>query len=470
MKKLIILLITLILLTTSVTAITSCYDFSDKVIHSYSFEYGTYPDGKEWYKIKDAPTKLPQPYGYSEAKENRMDSYWQYYEDFKSSFTPKEGAAKYTEYMGSGEMSVNDAAANMADQKLFLEEFTPTEVCHPDFKIEVEEFDDEEEVEDEEEIEETEDEEVEQEEVEEEEEVVKEEIEEEPRAEVTEEDEYDFELITEEPECGPQERWDYISNKCTYPCLDWQEFIKTPEEKVGSCHPRCEYDEAWDEATKTCQGEGDYIECPEDHYWKGDECIKAREYEEFREYDIRHDQGRLNYLEFIKYLEKIEEINPDKTWKHIVSKFHKNHHGMDKRETLPFTWIKLFKDGEETEGWEDVKMDNRHSPRFVDGPYNENIDMSHSYAGMRSDLNRDSPTGTWLMRNCNTNWGDSWQVFIALDWFEEPKKTQAPPWQRKGNDAGIWMAKYYKTEGNEDKPLSEAYTDYFDMLKVKNKA
>jgi len=190
----------LILLSLPAMAITSCYDFSNKVIHDYSFEYGTYEGGGEWYKIKDSPSKLENPYGYSEAKDNRMDSYWEYYNQFKTSFTPKEGAVKYTKFMGSGEMSINDAAANMANQRLFLEEFTPTEVCHPDFKIEVEEpvFDEEEEID-------------------------------------MEPDEY----VEIEPikEIIPEEKT----------CLDWQEL------KDNHCVDRCPgEDQSWEEKIKKC--------------------------------------------------------------------------------------------------------------------------------------------------------------------------------------------------------------------------
>ncbi len=253
MKKLLLLLTITILLATSVTAITSCHDFSTKIIHDYSYEYGRYPPrcptcddpeyntGQEWYKIKDTQSKLPQPYGYSESKENRMDSYWQYYKEFQESFKPKEGAVRYTESMGMGGMSTNNAAANLADQKLFLEEFTPADVCKPGFEIEVEEFVDDEE----------------------------EEIDMEP-------DEYvEIEPIVEDkpPEktclnwqkledghcvdrC-PNENlsWDEKTKECvdlslnTEECFDWQEL------KDGQCLDRCPKNyQTWDEETKECAG------------------------------------------------------------------------------------------------------------------------------------------------------------------------------------------------------------------------
>ena len=93
-------------------------------------------------------------------------------------------------------------------------------------------------------------------------------------------------------------------------------------------------------------------------------------------------------------------------------------------------------------------------PFFVTGPDGEKIDIRHSYAGLRSRLNRPWHS-KWTMSRINTNWGDTYQTIIHWDSNYYPKD------QKLGNDIGHWLHSYYSKKKNQDKKLSEAYTEYF---------
>jgi hypothetical protein len=59
------------------------------------------------------------------------------------------------------------------------------------------------------------------------------------------------------------------------------------------------------------------------------------------------------------------------------------------------------------------------------------------------------------MRSANTFLGDYWQVY-----FEGPSKF--PMDQARGDLAGDWLGRYYEDPDNRDKPLSEAFEEYFN--------
>jgi hypothetical protein len=179
----------------------------------------------------------------------------------------------------------------------------------------------------------------------------------------------------------------------------------------------------------------------------------------------RNLQPTLSQDDFIKYLELIEKKNPDKTRKQIIAQLHAKIYSYDVDRTVALGLVKLFQQGKETEGYEKVDVLFMHVPRFVIDNKGRRIDIAHSYAGIRSDLNRKGTTSKitlglsrWIVRRMNTHTGDTFQVIVHRD------SNRAPPNQRRGNDAGIAIAKYYLKNGNDEKKLSEAYKDYFETI------
>jgi hypothetical protein len=191
-------------------------------------------------------------------------------------------------------------------------------------------------------------------------------------------------------------------------------------------------------------------------------------------YECNHNTApSLSAEGFLLYLRKVEEANPGKTWKQIIAKLHAEAYKEDVRRTLSLEdpiWgttlieIDLFKDGPDTDGSDQVKILCIVPPKFVTPQGGEKIDIAHTYAGLRSDLNRENHWLTqytlggwsWLVRHANTDLGDYFQVATSWgDW------SYAPPDQLKGDKAGIWLANYYQDKRHENTRLSEAYAEYF---------
>jgi len=184
---------------------------------------------------------------------------------------------------------------------------------------------------------------------------------------------------------------------------------------------------------------------------------------------ILNKEPEFNQDEYLIYLKKVEEANPNADWKKIIAALHYSEFGVDIDGTLPVPIISLplFKHGDETLGYKNVDLvcrigttTNYNPPKYV---YNKNcqkIDIAHSYAGPRSDLNRGNSIGDlfglwpWFMRRANTNWGDTWQSAYRGRWD--------PPDQFAGDDMGLWLSDYYRKSENQNTPLSSAYKDYFD--------
>lgn len=98
--------------------------------------------------------------------------------------------------------------------------------------------------------------------------------------------------------------------------------------------------------------------------------------------------------------------------------------------------------------------------KFVLGPNGETLDIGHTYAAPRSDLNRGDlewPPRDFL-RWANTHGGDSWQVMMHAD------SDYAPPDQRRGNTVGMWLSEFYRNPANQKVPLSEAMRRMFRDL------
>lgn len=162
--------------------------------------------------------------------------------------------------------------------------------------------------------------------------------------------------------------------------------------------------------------------------------------------------------ELITYLKIVENKNPSATWKHIIAKLHVEEYAVDVNRRVPGTNIKLFLNGPDTNGFEKVSLACKNPPKFLVTKDGIKIDVAHSYAGLRSDLNRVNPITRPLMRLVNTHLGDFWQVATSLN------TNYAPPDQLRGNSMGIWLARYYLNKENEGKPLSEAYRAYFESI------
>lgn len=118
-------------------------------------------------------------------------------------------------------------------------------------------------------------------------------------------------------------------------------------------------------------------------------------------------------------------------------------HAVDR--TLPISGDRRFEHGQDTAGYEDVRLPTRHTPKFVTGPNGEQIDIGHVYAAPRCDLDRggDRSARRDFMRWANTHGEDSWQEYLhgAERWWEQgglPRGASeyAPPDQRRGSTVG----------------------------------
>ncbi len=179
----------------------------------------------------------------------------------------------------------------------------------------------------------------------------------------------------------------------------------------------------------------------------------------------------LNPEELIAYLTMLEATNSDSDWKKNIAKLHFGAYQGD--VDLELVGVRLFKHGSESDGYEKVKFPCDNFPKFV-MQNGKKIDIAHSYAGLRSDLNRKYKIWKAIMVRVNTNWGDHLQN-IERSWHNLWKRVTfsgkidngdyAPPDQLAGDDIGLWLKNYYSKKENKDKPLSQAYADYFSTHK-----
>ncbi|MBM3309154.1 MAG: hypothetical protein FJY77_02780 [Candidatus Altiarchaeales archaeon] len=160
--------------------------------------------------------------------------------------------------------------------------------------------------------------------------------------------------------------------------------------------------------------------------------------------------------EFIAYLQETERINPGVGWKKIIARLHANAYPYDVHGS--YGGISLFQHGPETDGYADVKLPC-NPPKWVIGKDGKKIDIHHTYAGIRSDLNRDGfleGPRKWVMGHLNTDWGDYIQVVVHWD------TAYAPEDQLKGDEISLELAGECEKPENENKKLSEIYKEYFD--------
>jgi hypothetical protein len=188
--------------------------------------------------------------------------------------------------------------------------------------------------------------------------------------------------------------------------------------------------------------------------------------------------------EFINYLKKVEESNPDASWKQIIAALHVNRYQDDAfSQTLPLTNIHLFEWGPETDGWRDVDLlckapigsisnPDWYTPKFVLTDDGRKVELGHAYGALRVGLDRkDGIVGTFTKLTTGrnlvkdqwvgilTHYGDLWQVVIH-NWILREEGDRFPPDQVFGNNMGIWLVEYYRM--NPDAPLSKAFQEYFN--------
>ncbi len=181
---------------------------------------------------------------------------------------------------------------------------------------------------------------------------------------------------------------------------------------------------------------------------------------------LPHDLNHLNNTaptvsgkQYVDWLKSIEALNPGKSRGQIIAAIHaRSHQGMDMGRSLPGTDMKLFAHGPESDGWKGVTFPTRNNPVFVTGAQGEKIDISHTIAGLRADLNRPERViaigCAQFMRWANTDGGDSWQVmFQGMD--------RAPPDQRAGNALGIKASDFYRDPTTREILLSKFFEAEF---------
>jgi len=183
-------------------------------------------------------------------------------------------------------------------------------------------------------------------------------------------------------------------------------------------------------------------------------------------HDLNHPQNHaptISGKDFVNWLKDIETLNPDMSRGQIIAAIHaRSHQAIDLNRELPLTDIRLFRNGPESDGWQSVKFPTRNNPAFVIDAQGQKIDISHTIAGLRADLNRPEsviafPTAQFI-RWANTDGGDSWQEAMkeTLD-----QGDYAPPDQRAGNALGIKASDFYRDPTTRKIPLSTFFQAEF---------
>jgi len=193
---------------------------------------------------------------------------------------------------------------------------------------------------------------------------------------------------------------------------------------------------------------------------------------------LRHYQQSGNTLrasrqQFISYLRIVENRNPRKNWKQIITALHSAAYQDDTSRSLPILGYPLFIWGEDTSGYKQVDLvcyvnikgqKYPFIPKFVYNNLGKEADLAHGYAGLRSDLNRGDSNyfAKNFMRAANTNFGDYWQVY-----FDGISKF--PMNQLRGNLVGVYLSAFYRKPSNQNIPLSKAFKSFFYQTVVNYK-
>jgi len=172
--------------------------------------------------------------------------------------------------------------------------------------------------------------------------------------------------------------------------------------------------------------------------------------------------------ELLTYLERVEQANPDASWKQIVAALHVALYNDDAlSRTLPLIPTPLFKWGPETDGLENVDLLYRaptrvpnpdwYVPKFVRADNGEITELGHAYGAIRINLNRDRLLQDFRL-SVITHGGDFWQQ-VLHNWILREDVNRFPPDQLRGDWMGVWLENYYRTHSST--PLSQAFEAYF---------
>lgn len=130
---------------------------------------------------------------------------------------------------------------------------------------------------------------------------------------------------------------------------------------------------------------------------------------------LRRAGATLSKEDFLVYLKKLEEANPGLGWRGIVSQMDTGRGGVD--------------------------MLGLNIPGYVIDPVGETISVQSSATSLHSDFEKPG-----FLKGLSDSWNSFWKSGKE---------------QKQGESMGRWMADYFKTPGNEDKRLSDAYNEYF---------
>lgn len=248
-------------------------------------------------------------------------------------------------------------------------------------------------------------------------------------------------------------------------------------------------------------GKNCFCRCVPGYEWsnEGQKCM-ARTFEFEKTLLAINNRQPISPCMFMDYLRRVEDSNRRYGWEHITSKLHQGVYGYDTEYPLidvGFWQMKLFRDGDANEGFEDVELIADYPPKFIVDKDGKKIDVSHSYAGVRAGLNRGMPS-SWVMAKVNTDWGDLQQVYsakisghvgafkagfnedlarlsgntenqvkAAQEFTRNMRKVNTanayrPDDQIRGNDLGMHLRSYLIS--NPEKRLSDAYDTYFRSI------
>lgn len=158
---------------------------------------------------------------------------------------------------------------------------------------------------------------------------------------------------------------------------------------------------------------------------------------------------------------------PAQGWALVITKMHDQHYHADRLVT--FGPVRLFRNGTENQGWEDIDLLVPKCPKFVYDSDGSKIDIAHAYAGVASLVMRKNGAWNAVTRQANTDLGDRLQV--ANGWISgagtwvkgildgERRAEGAaqirnagdfrPPDQQHGNKIGLEANKYLKKDRDE---------------------
>ncbi len=204
--------------------------------------------------------------------------------------------------------------------------------------------------------------------------------------------------------------------------------------------------------------------------------------------------------EYVAWLRDVQRRNPTMTWQQIITKLHRDHQGGDENLWVPGFGI-TFPKGPENAGSHKVDVGCHakepikgklwpNTPKYVVDENGRRIDVSHIYAGLRSDINREKvpkwgilggpdvlvdPANAEALARMNTHAGD-WAQHVLMPgmydlidvWYPSPytggfAKTSwrfptwwniydkwgdyAPPDQLRGNTIGLLARDIFAKQG-----------------------